>query len=392
MSVFSKFFIKGSHKIRVEGIKINQFLSDCLKNGIPLGEIKKKDELTIECMVSEKKYHALMKKKYSNQYRITSLKNMGLPNLKREAMQKKGFIIGLLIFLYLMYYQSLFITEIDIKGIDAIDETDFRSSLMEIGVMEGNKKNENLDDMKEYLYMQYEDLAWIGIHYIGNKMVIEIAEKTNPPEIISYDIPCDIVAQKKGYIEEVITKYGTAMVEKGEFVREGDLLITGMVSDEETGEIKYVHSLGEVYAKIIYRINITEEKTEIIKNETGKRSYGLRLKIGTLDVESGNSNILYSHYNRKDSPVFDIMIPFPMKVCLIEYGEIDVAYRPKNEEEIENSIALKVNEYIKKNLPKDAEILNKDLMYEEERNIIKISVIIESLEQIGREEKMIPIF
>ncbi len=392
MSVLSRNFFKGSYKIRVEGLRLNQFLSECLKNGIEVTQIKNKNDFTLECMISEKSYNEIIKKKYGNRYRITRLKSTGFSKFKKKARQKKGFAAGLLIFLYLLYYQSLFITEIEIKGIETINEDEFRTALMEFGVAEGNKKVEDIEALKEYFYLKYDELAWIGIQYTGNKMIIDIAEKSEAPEIISYDIPCDIVAKKTGYIEKVITKYGRPVVQAGEFVKEGDILISGIVPDEETEEIKYIHSLGEVYAKIIYRFNITEEKKEIIKNETGEKSYGLRLKAGTIDIETGHQNIEYKNYIRQDSNIFDVMIPFPIKVSLIELSELDISYRQKEQNEMENSISKKISEYIKKNIPEDAEILNKDLMYDEERNIIKISVIIESLEEIGCEVKMIPIY
>jgi len=392
MSVFSRNFIKGAYRIRVEGIKLNKFLTECLHNGIEISRIKNNNEYTLECTISEKSYNKIIKKKYSNRYRITKLKSTGLPKYKREAMQKKGFAAGLLIFIYLLYYQSLFITEIEINGIETINENEFRTSLVEFGVVEGNKKIDNLEALEKYFYLRFDELSWIGIKYTGNKMVIDIAEKAKAPDIISYNIPCDIVARKTGYIEKVIAKYGMPIVQAGQFVREGDILISGMVKDEETEEIKYVHSLGEIYAKIIYRFNITEEKREIIKDETGKKSYGLRLKAGALDTEIGHKNVDYPKFKRQDSSVFDTMIPFPIKISLIEYSELDISYLQKEQKEIENSIAEKVSTYIKKNIPEDAEILNKDLMYEEERNIIKIRVIIESLEEIGLEAKMVPIF
>lgn len=392
-----RLFFRGSNRIRVEGFKLNQFLSHCIKSDIELQNIVKKDDFTLEATVPKDRYEVLKKKKYMNQYRITTIKKMGLPNYRREAMQRKGFAIGLLIFLYLMYYQSLFITEIEVKGQESVDPSIIRTSLAEIGVSEGNKKPKNLDNIREYLYDKCDELAWVGIEYTGNKMVVKIAEKVKAPEIISYDIPCDIIAKKEGYIERIITKYGTSKVREGEFVKEGDLLISGIVQDEvkssgEPGDIHYIHALGEIYAKIIYRFNITEEKSEIIKNETGRTAYGIRLKIGDLEIETGKTHVVYREFIRGDLDIIKTFYPFPIKLCIIEYSELDVRALNRDESEIKKSISYKISELIEKNIPKDGEIINKDLMYEEERNIIKISVMIESIEQIGKEVKMIPVY
>lgn len=90
--------------------------------------------------------------------------------------------------------------------------------------------------------------------------------------------------------------------------------------------------------------------------------------------------------------IINTFYPFPIKLCVIEYSELDVRALNRDENEIKKSISYKISEWIEKNIPKDGEIINKDLMYEEERNIIKISVMIESIEQIGKEVKMIPVY
>ncbi|MCG8484302.1 MAG: sporulation protein YqfD [Clostridia bacterium] len=389
--MFSKFFLKGYNKIRVEGFRLNQFLSDCLNDSVELKHIHKIDDFTMDCTLSQKKLNKIMKKKRNKKYRITILKTGGLPNYGKKARYKKGFILGFFIFISLLYYQSLFITEIEIKGNETIKESALRSSLAEIGIIEGNKKNYDLDEIKKCLYKEYEDIAWLGMKYSGNKVTVEVVEKRKPPEIIAYDIPCDIVARKKGYVEKVITKYGTPLVKKGDFINKGDILISSMVI-EESGDIRYVHSLGEVHAKIIYRLIITEEKKKKKKSETGKQQYGVNLRIGDTNINSGTLFLSFDHYRRKESEIFKSFTPFPIELCLIKYEDLDVTVRERQKKEIEESIMVKVKELIEKNIPEDAEIANKDLMFSQEKNIIKVRVMIEAIEQIGQEVRTIPLY
>ena len=282
MNIFSKFFRKGYNRIRVEGLKLNKFLSHSLNCNFHLTRIKKIDEFTLECNILQSDYSRLMAENNSL-YRITVLNSKGIPEYKRQVLRNKGFLIGFILFVFLLYYQSLFITEIHIKGIEYMDENHLLNSLSKIGIAEGCKKNQSTDEIKSYLYGKYEDISWLGVSYTGNRLNIEVVEKVKAPEIIPMNVPCDIVAEKQGYIDKVIAKYGTKVVEEGAFVKKGDLLISGTVKKlnqqakdaESNEEIKYVHSLGEVYAKIVYRFFVLEEKTEYIKKETGKK--GLRL-------------------------------------------------------------------------------------------------------------------
>lgn len=390
--MFSKFFLKGYNKIRVEGFKLNQFLTDCLNNKVELKNIKKIDDFTLDCSLSQKKLNKILKKKRNNQYRITILKNGGLPYYRKRAQYKKGFILGFFIFLSLLYYQSLFITEIEIKGNEIIKESDLRTSLAEIGVIEGNKKIDDLNEIKKCLYKEYENIAWIGMKYIGNKITLEVVEKREHPDIIAYDIPCDLVSTKKGYVEKVITKYGTPIVKKGDFINKGDVLISSMVTNEATEEIRYVHALGEVYAKIIYRFVITEEKREIIKKETGKKQYGLNLKMGDVNISTDSLFLSFNHYKKDEMELLELFTPFPIKFSAIQYNDLEITSRKKSKKEIEESILIKVKDYIEKNLPENAEIANKDLMFDEEKNIIKVIVIVEAIEEISQEVRTTPLY
>lgn len=395
MDILSKFFRKGYNRIRVEGLQLNKFLSSSLNNNFHLTRIKKIDDFTLECNILQKDYKKLSTMNH-NQYRITLLTSKGIPEYRRKILSNKAFVLGFFLFAFLLYYQGQFINEIHIKGIEQLDENQLIHFLSDMGVNEGNKKNFSTDEIKSYLYDEYENISWAGVSYTGNKLTIEIVEKVKAPEIIPMNIPCDIVAKKKGYIENVITKYGTRVVQDDVFVNEGDLLIEGIIKkintsgrhNESFEEIKYVHALGEVYARTIYRFIILEEKTEYIKIHTGKKDYGFNLKVGDILLDTGKMFVGFDRYKRVNSKIFETRIPFPIALYCAEYSEVEIETRTKSQEEIENSINEQVESIIKKNIPEDAKISNKDLMFTQIGNIIKVEIMIEAIEDIGVEKRI----
>jgi len=369
---------------------LNKFLSRALNHNFHLTKIKRIDELSLECNILQRDYKKLVSMN-NNQYRITLLSSKGFPECRQRIIRNKAFVLGLFIFIFLLYYQGLFINEIHIQGLEHLDENQIFDFLAGIGVSEGYKKVLSTDEIKSNLYHEYKDISWVGVSYTGNKLHIEIVEKVKAPEIIPMDIPCDIVAKKQGYIDNIITKNGTRVVPDDVFVNEGDLLVTGIVKKINASgdeEIKYVHALGEVYARTIYRFIILEEKIEYLKINTGKKDYGWNLKVGDTLFDTGKIFVGFDRYTRVSSKIFETMIPLPIALYCAEYSEIEIETRIKSQEEIEKSINNQVESIIKKNIPEDAKISNKDLMFSELGNIIKVEIMIEAIEDIGTERRI----
>lgn len=109
----------------------------------------------------------------------------------------------------------------------------------------------------------------------GSRLIIELVKKELPPEL-EENIPCDIIASKDGIIEEIIALRGEALVEPGQTVSEGDVLITGKImlghepdGEEEGSDTLFVHAEGIVRARVWYQKAV---KVPLVK--TSKGSHG----------------------------------------------------------------------------------------------------------------------
>ena len=82
------------------------------------------------------------------------------------------------------------------------------------------------------MLIRFPELAWVGINTKGTKVDIEVVEKVMPivEEMNSYDL----IASKDGVITECIVFQGVPMVKVGDIVKEGDLLIKGAESYNDT--------------------------------------------------------------------------------------------------------------------------------------------------------------
>ena len=129
----------------------------------------------------------------------------------------------------LLYYQSLFIAEIQVDGYRSLDEAEIRKTLQDAGVFEGARKQGDYGEAKELLYSTYDALTWVSFYEEGKLLHVDLAEGGDPMENKeeALDVPVDIVASQAGMVQKILPLQGNAKVQKGDYVNKGDLLISG---------------------------------------------------------------------------------------------------------------------------------------------------------------------
>lgn len=379
-------------KIRIEGFGLDKLLNKCIKNRIQVQRITFVHELEITLYISSRDLKKL-KRMAKNTYRITVLRDGGYGYRVKRLWGKKITILGILLFAAFLFYQSLFIVEIRINGYEKISESDLRDALAEAGLYEGCRKDVDINEVKIHLYEEYDTISWVGIHFDGNLARVSIAEgaETVAPKVEKKK-PCNIVADKAGYISKVIPTEGLRAVKDGEYVKKGDVLITGTVplnnvaygTDAENETETYVHAAGTVEAKIPERIHFFAERYERRKEKTGKRIWG----ISVNDCNLAKKRNQYEVSEVKTKNLLNIIKPFRLKVDLVCIEEVHVKQRAVKNTELEKAVNTKIRQYAKENLPQKTQILNKSLNFSREKNIINIGVTLETLQTIGVEEEI----
>ena len=189
-------FHEYSMKIKVEGFEQQKLLTECLRRGITIKDIHTVSEIEMFLTLMEWDYSEF-ERLAKNKYHITVIKEIGYKPVIRKTFAKKSTIIGLILFALILFYQSTFVSEIRILGYESFTEAQIRESLKEAGLYEGCSKNVNLKQVKLHIYQDLDNIAWIGVKYIGNLAEVTIAEGTITPKPVDKSKPCNIVAEKR---------------------------------------------------------------------------------------------------------------------------------------------------------------------------------------------------
>ena len=389
-------FLEYSVRIKVEGFEQERLLTECVRKGIPMRDIHIASEIEMSLTLMQSDYEDFLRLA-RNRYRISLIKERGYRPALKKTFRKRSTIAGLIIFVLLMIYQSTFVSEIRIYGYERFTEAQIRDSLRTAGLYEGCSKRVDLKQVKNQIYRDLDNIAWIGVKYIGNLAEVTIVESVETPKLVDKSKPCDIVADKEGYVEKAIARNGLPAAKPGTYVKPGDVLITGIIPLRNTAygtpfaslTERYVHSEGEVYVRVPYRMTFYQSKYKDIKEPTGRSTYGIRLELGDLKVNTAKMFYSYDNSVYHEKPLLKTIHPIPMHLGFVTIEEVEVTRQERTKAEIEKLANVQMRQAIKEKIPEKAQILNKSLKFSSGENIIGVAIMLETLEKIGKEKEII---
>lgn len=312
-------------RIRLDGFRPERLISQAADQGIPIKEIQWHDESEVYLTIPKIQYKHF-RKLAKSKYRLTVVNEGGvtatMQRLKRNKLAAAGFVLAVVFY----FVQLGFVKEVNVLGCETIPEDQLRAVLAEEGLYEGAAKTFDCDKIEARLFQAYDRIVWAKVSYQGRYVQVEIAEgEVQAKALPDRSKPCDIVAERDGYIEKIRPYMGRSMVAEGDFVKKGDILIAGTMPiehpsypvDEETLAYYYVHAEGEIYARVPYY-------------------FSFHMKQGSTEVEA----------------------------------------------------EAEIRQWAKENVPENAEILNKDFHFDAKKNIIKVYGMIETRQKLGIEKEI----
>lgn len=385
-------YIIGYVNISVEGYFIERFMNICISKKILLWNIKREKSTFLYANVGIKNFKKLKEIARKTKCKINIKEKKGLPFVLNRHRKRKIFLILLIVFFIITFTLSNFIWNIEVKGTSNISKEEILETLKENGLKIGMAKNK-IDTQKiiNSIRLNRDDVAWVGIGITGTNATVKIVEADLKPEIIDENDYCNIVSEKEGLIVKVTAKNGTPLVKKDDIVKKGSILIAGYIEGKYTGT-RYVHSEGEVLAKVWYS---KKDKIELQKQEykqTGKNEskYSIRIKNFVINLYKTLPN--FENYDtiieEKKLKIFSNFY-LPIEIIKNTYYETELQEKEYTKEEAKEILIQQLEEQLKEEIKEPEKITNKQINVYENDDSTEIELIYEVLETIGIDEKIV---
>ncbi len=344
-------------KIKIEGFRADRLIDRALNARLDMRNIRIISETETYCEITAFQLETL-KKLAGAAFRITVISERGAAYRLGKIASAPLKAAGILIIMLLVLTQSYFVRNIEVSGYKSIPEEELRKCLADSGIEEGSFiPRIKWEQAEEDIYDTFPQITWVELVYEGRKIYLNISEsELNSQEEENSlsgtrqqrEYYCNIVSDVSGYIESIDTYRGLALVEEGDYVEKGRVLISGCVPleptvyDENKAKEYFVKAQGEITVITPYRLKFNQER--YIHND---------------DVQEDDEKDIVTNKSEK------------------------------TREQAEAKVNQQIRQWAKENLPENARILKKDLKFSYKENIIEVGVTLEVRLKAGEEQEIL---
>ena len=397
-------YVKGYVNIFVEGMFLERFINICRSKNIVLWNIERKRSTIMYVNISIEDFKKIKRIASKTKCKVKIMSKKGLPFIFYKYKKRKIFVICLFLVIVALLVLSQFLwnVEINIKDDDGTVEynkEELMYNLEEAGLKVGKLKSEiNVNNIVNNVRLKRNDIAWIGINMKGTNAIVEIVFFTEKPDIVDDNDYCNIVADKEGSIYKISAQNGTPQVETGDIVRTGDVLVAGWIEGKYTGR-EYVHSRGDIKAKVWYSKKVKENFEQSLKIETGNVEEKYSIKFNNFQI---NLYKVLTNFKKCDKIVenkkLELFSNFylPIEIIKITNKECEIQEKTYTEEELKEKLVQQLEEELLEEIKQnnsDVEdiesiITDKQVIVNKDNESLEVELVYEVLENIGIEEKL----
>lgn len=296
--------------------------------------------------------------KYLVSYRFKIVSFTGLKKVIDTFKREKIYVIALIIGLMLLFVCKNLIVEVNVIHENKEIREIIADELKEYGIkiLRFKKSYKELNKIREKILDKYPDrLDWMEFDVNGMVVNVRVEERIIT-DTSKDDKVCDLVATKDGVVNDIVVLDGEAKVMINDYVRKGDLLVSGTIKHNEEAK-RYTCARGEVYATTWYtaQVSMPFEYEELEK--TGKKKYNL-----VWENDGNKKEILRSRFENYESELKNIFHIFDFYLYLDKEYEVRKTVKKYSEEEVLEAGINKALDSIKKKLGKNDEIIDKKVL------------------------------
>ena len=339
----------------------------------------------IESCISIKDFRSIRTVLKNSGIKVHILKRHGLPFKIDKNRKRVSVLAGALIFVVFLSFMSGRIWIIDVEGNSKVSREEIVCALEELGIKEGvSRKSIDPKKQREKLLLKIDSLAWASINAEGCRLTVNVSEiKSKKPQ---NNAPANLKAKADGIITKIDVKSGNCIVKKGDTVKAGDILVSGII--ERLGNTNFVRSSGTVTATTERSITVSGDFKQTITEETGKIKHKRVLELFTLKIPLylGSENGSYNEIVKTETAsLFNQNLP--IRIYEKEFRFTKKYELNYSEERLKEKLSKEIKRKLQKDGVKEYKIISEEI--KETENGISLTQIVTSEENIAVSEDLI---
>ncbi|MDZ5470943.1 sporulation protein YqfD (plasmid) [Bacillus sp. 31A1R] len=385
-------FFSGVVTVKVSGKGLERFLNSLMREEILIWHVKRHGTATMIFKIRLEDVHNMRRVVRNSDCKVEFLQRSGLPFFVKQLISNSGFLIGAALFFAVVLLLSNMVWGIEIKGANPATEYKIRKELDSIGVKTGQLQFfiGNPESIQRSLTNSIQEITWVGVELEGTTYHLQVVEKNEPekPEKLG---PRNIIAKKKAVIVDMFVEEGKPVVEVNDYVEAGDLLVSGLLGNEE--ETKSVSAKGKVYGETWYKSQVTLPLKSTFQVFNGNEKIKHFIKIGKLPINIwGFGKVPFSQHELEanEKKVKFLKWTLPVSYIMETYRESEKETRIYTRSEAIEVAKEMARKDIKNGLPEDASIKGEKVLHHSiENGKVNLSIHFQVIENIAEGQPII---
>ena len=354
------------YRILIQGKNVSYFVSLLIGKHV---SIYQKEEVPsgVILLVDAEGWKIIQEIKTS--YSITILNRYGIAKIQYLVHKYFVFLLGIVFFLGIIFFLSHVIFQVDVVHSNELIRSIIYEDLKQFGIERFHFKvsyEEKEEIVEKILEKETEKIEWLEIEEVGTKYIVRVEERKKSKEKKACR-PQNIVAKKDAMILEIHAEEGEVKKKKLDYVKRGDVIISGLIYNKEDIVSKRC-ARGQVFGEVWYQVTLEIPKHYHEEKVTGK-------KKRKLEVQFLNTTYhLFSHYDtyQKKSKVLLKSRLLPIQFLFSTYLETEVIDEKYTLDSIDSKAYSLALEKLSQQLSKDDEVISKKILkkYEKDSKII----------------------
>ena len=278
MKLWIRWF-KGYLYLNVKGPYLHRFLNLCTKEGLHIWNITEVPVHNVSLCMSIYDFWLIRSIARSTKTKVSITKKKGFPIWCKKHPFMKWSPLFVLILICCFIYSRTFLWDIAITGNQEIDNQQILEILEDENIGKWTKGIQiDCSYLEKRLRKEFKEISWISISYESSNLTIQIKESSypdiSPNEDSTKPVYNHIAAKWDGTITSIVVLKGTAVVDAGDMVRKGQILLKGEYNVyDDAGNIKeipLVNAEGKILAEVEHMVILPVTEMEIVAMKIAK--------------------------------------------------------------------------------------------------------------------------
>jgi len=205
------------------------------------------------------------------QIRVISASQKGLYGRLKKYRGRWGIPIGAAVAVLIFLASQSVVWRIDIVGNERLSREVIVESLADNGFEVGKRiTGLDLNSIEQRVMINDDRIAWISIKVVGTVALVEVVEVIDTEIEEKKTQPANIVARYDAQIVGMEVYSGFLSVKEGDFVRAGELLISG-IHKEGKSPLRFSRASGRILGKVSHTIEVEIPLVQSKKVQTGDK-------------------------------------------------------------------------------------------------------------------------